>query len=74
MKNEREYINFVRSFYETGKNLGDKDRLNFYDSILGYSFDDDYKTTLTKNNTSLWTLIKPILDKSFINYKNRKRK
>jgi hypothetical protein len=74
MKNEREYINFLRSFYESAKNLSEKDRLNFYDSILGYSFDDNFKINLSKNNLSLWTLVKPILDKSFTNYKNRKNK
>ena len=74
MKNDREYINFVRSFYESSKNLSEKDRLNFYDSILGYSFEDNFEPKLTKANVSLWMLVKPILDKSFVNYKNRKNK
>ena len=35
MKGERDYVNFLKSFYEAAKNLNDEDRLNFYDSIYG---------------------------------------
>ena len=74
MKGERDYVNFLKSFYEAAKNLNDEDRLNFYDSILGYSFEDDYELNLSKNNAAVWTLTKPILDKGFTYFCNGKKK
>jgi len=73
MKSEREYINFLRSFYDSIDELEDEDRLKMYDAIFKYSFEDGYEPDFKGINKSIWMLIKPILDKSFINYKNRKK-
>ena len=73
MKKDREYFNFIRSFYDAVDVLPNKDKPKMYEAIVKYSFEDDFEPKFTGTLLSVWLLIKPILDKSFTNYKNRRK-
>lgn len=70
MKEKRTKFNFMRSFYESIETLPKKDRPKLYEAIIKYSFEDDYNPDFKGLLNTVWLLIKPILDKSFKQYKN----
>ena len=72
MKNSREYFSFARVFYEATEGMSDTEKLNWYENIIKYALVDDYEPNLKPANKGIWIVVKPILDKSFKNYKNRK--
>lgn len=70
MKNERKKFNFMKSFYEAVESMPKKYRPLMYEAIIKYSFDDDFVPNFKGNLATMWLLIKPILDKSYQQFKN----
>lgn len=58
----REGVFFFRSFYEVGQKMTPKDRLAFYDALLGYAFEDIEPTTLKGLPEIGFISAKPVLD------------
>lgn len=66
----REGIFFFRSFYEVGQKLTPKDRLAYYDAILGYAFEDIDITNLKGFPEIAFISAKPVLDADKQKYLN----
>ena len=71
-KSDRKAFNFMQSYYEAIKKVSKKNQPKLLEAIVKYSFEDDYIPHFDGELDLAWTLIKPILDKSFINYLNAK--
>lgn len=69
-KCDRKAFNFMKSFYDAIETLPKKKQPLIYEAIVKYSFDDEFEPNFTGQLLTVWLLIKPILDKSFTNYKN----
>lgn len=73
-KKDRKAFNFMRSFYEAIETLPKKKQPLMYEAIVKYSFDDNFDPNFNGILLTTWTLIKPVLDKSFTNYQNGNKK
>lgn len=72
-KKDRKAFNFMRSYYDAIKTFPKSQQSKLYEAIVKYSFEDDYMPNFNGTLAMAWLLIQPILDKSFINYKNASR-
>lgn len=66
---KRDYLTFYRSYYEAIQDLKDVERLQFYEAIMSYMF-DDIELELDGITKTIFNLIKPTLAKSKQNSKN----
>lgn len=71
-KSDRNAFNFMKSYYEAIKKVSKKNQPKLLEAIVKYSFEDDYEPHFNGELDLAWTLIKPILNKSFTNYQNAK--
>ncbi len=69
-KSDRNKFNFMKSFYEAVETLPEKDKSKMYEAIIKYSFEDDYQPHFKGTLSTVWILIKPILDNSFKQFQN----
>lgn len=58
----RDGIFFFKSFYEVGRKLSPRDRLSYYDALLGYAFEDIEPTNLKGYPEIGFISAKPVLD------------
>lgn len=56
-------VSFFASFYEAASDLGDADRLAFYDACFGYAFDGEEPGFEGVMGT-IWKLVRPNIDSS----------
>jgi len=70
--NETNGFKFYRNYYELTKYLPDKERLQIYDSILGYMF-EDIEPELSGLCNGIWINFKMPLDTSKNNIENGKK-
>ena len=61
-------FSFFRSYFEATRLLEDEDRLEFYDAILGFMFDEK-EPNFNGIKQMAWTLIKPNLETSKVKSK-----
>lgn len=66
----REGIFFFRSFYDVGRKLSPKDRLAYYDAVLGYAFEDIEPKNLKGYPEIGFISAKPVLDSDKQKYLN----
>lgn len=69
-KSDRKTFKFMKSFYESVETLPKKYRPKMYEAIIKYSFEDDYDPEFKGVLSTVWILIKPILDNSFKQFQN----
>lgn len=58
----RDNIIFYRSFAEAAKNITDYDRLEFYDALFGYAFDNKEPENISGVAMALFTIAKANID------------
>ena len=69
----RESFIFYRSFYESLKNLKDKDRLKLYDAICNLALNNEEKNDFSGIVESIFVLIKPQIEANNTRYINGKQ-
>ena len=57
------YIPFFESFYEQGRHMSKRARLQFYDAIITYRFEGTEPEGLCKEAQLAWVGARPILEK-----------
>jgi len=70
--NEINNFTFYRNYYELIKYLPDEERLQMYDALLGYMF-EDFEPELDGLSKGIWINLKMPLDTSKINIENGKK-
>ena len=73
-KKDRKAFNFMRSYYDAIETLPKNQQSKLYEAIVKYSFEDNYNPEFKGTLSTVWFLIKPVLDKSFTNYQNGSKK
>ena len=63
MESRIDKVAFFASFYDAASDLGDEDRLAFYDACFAYAF-DGVEPRLNGVVSIIWKLVKPNLDNS----------
>ena len=63
MESRTDKVSFFASFYDAASDLGDEDRLAFYDACFAYAF-DGAEPRLSGVVNTIWKLVKPNLDNS----------
>lgn len=73
MDNERDYILFYRSFYESIKCMPGEVQLEIYPAVFEYWFYQKQPKNLSEVAKGLFTLMKPIIDRNRTRVENGKK-